>query len=45
MSNKQNDDEIRLPTDEADVIEMAGADTDEEKALADSQARIIGDID
>lgn len=45
MSNEQNTDAIRLPADEADVIEMAGAETDEEKALAVAQARLIGDID
>jgi hypothetical protein len=45
MSNKQNSDAIRLPADEEEVIEMAGAETDEEKALAVSQARLIGDID
>jgi hypothetical protein len=45
MTTKQNMEEIRLPADEADVIEMVGADTDEEKALAVSQARLIGDID
>lgn len=36
--------EIRLPDDEAEVIEMAGAETDEEKAVAVAQAELIGDL-
>ena len=45
MSDEQNDDEIRITADEEEVIDMAGAKTDEEKALAVAQARLIGDID
>jgi len=42
MSDEQNGDEIRLPTDEEEVIDMAGAETDDEKNLAVAQARLIG---
>ncbi|MXR52904.1 hypothetical protein GRX03_14990 [Halovenus sp. WSH3] len=45
MSDEQNQNEIRLPDDEEEVIDMAGAETDEEKNLAVAQARLIGDID
>jgi hypothetical protein len=34
MSGEQNQNEIRIPADEEEVIDMAGAETDEEKALA-----------
>ncbi|RKS81375.1 hypothetical protein BDK61_0654 [Haloarcula quadrata] len=44
MSNEQNQNEIRIPADEEEVIEMAGAETDEEKNLAVAQARLIGDL-
>lgn len=37
-------DEVRIPEDEQAVIEAAGAETDEEKALAIAQAKLIGDI-
>jgi len=43
MSNEQ-DSEVRQPADEEDVIEIAGGETDEEKALAVAQARLIGDL-
>lgn len=45
MSDERNQDEIRIPADEQEVIEIAGAETDEEKNLAIAQARLIGDID
>jgi hypothetical protein len=44
MSEKQEENEIGLPEDEEDVIEMAGAETDQEKNLAVAQARPIGDL-
>ena len=44
MSEEQDQNEIRIPADEADVIDMAGAETDEEEALAVAQARLIGDL-
>lgn len=44
MSDEQNQNEIRLPDDEEEVIDMAGAETDEEKNLAVAQARLIGDL-
>jgi hypothetical protein len=45
MSDEQNTSpKINLPDDEAEVIEIAGAETDEEKALAVAQARLIGDL-
>lgn len=45
MSDEGEEDQIRLPEDEEAVIEMADGKTDEEKALALAQARLIGDID
>jgi hypothetical protein len=33
-----------IPADEEEVIDMAGAETDEEKNLAVAQARLIGDL-
>jgi hypothetical protein len=46
MSEDENmSPEIDLPDGENDVHEIAGAETDEEKALAVAQARLIGDID
>ena len=36
--------EIRIPADEEEVIDMDGAETDEEKNLAVAQARLIGDL-
>ena len=38
-------DEIRIPADEEEVIDMAGAETEEEQNLVVAQARLIGDID
>ena len=38
-------DEIRIPADEEEAIDMAGAETEEEQNLAVAQARLIGDID
>lgn len=37
--------ETKIPEDEDAVIEMAGAETEEEKAVAIAQAKLIGDID
>lgn len=46
MSGKKDmNTELRLAEDKAEVIEMAGAETDEQKTLAVAQARLIGDID
>lgn len=46
MSDEENrNPEIHLPTDEEEVIDMTGAETDEEKALAVAQARLIGDLE
>jgi hypothetical protein len=46
MSDESNENpEVRLPDDEDEVIEMAGAETEEEQNLAVAQARLIGDID
>jgi hypothetical protein len=44
MSDEQDENEIRIPADEEEVIDMAGAETDEEKNLAVAQARLIGDL-
>ncbi|WP_310898396.1 hypothetical protein [Haloarcula onubensis] len=44
MSDEQNQNEIRIPADEEEVAEIVGAETDEEKALAVAQARLIGDL-
>jgi len=45
MSDEQEENiEIDLPDDESDVHEIAGAETEEEKALAVAQARLIGDL-
>ena len=44
MSDKENQNEIRIPANEEEVIEIAGAETDEEKNLAIAQARLIGDL-
>ncbi|WP_155119989.1 hypothetical protein [Haloarcula rubripromontorii] len=45
MSDEKNENpKIRIPDDEEDVHEIAGAETDEEKALAVAQARLIGDL-
>jgi hypothetical protein len=45
MDDKQDEKpEIGLPVDEEEVIDMAGAETDEEKNLAVAQARLIGDL-
>lgn len=44
MDNQNETSEIRLPADEADVIELAGAETDEEENVAIAQARLIGDL-
>lgn len=44
MMNDETPD-VRVPEDETDVLEIAGAETDEERALAVAQARMIGDVD
>ena len=44
MSDEQNQNEIRIPADKEEVIDMAGAETDEKKNLAVAQARLIGDL-
>jgi hypothetical protein len=45
MSNEQDKSpEINLPEDESEVAEIAGAETEEEKALAVAQAKLIGDL-
>jgi hypothetical protein len=44
VSDEQNENEIRVPTDEEEVIDMAGAETDAGKNLAVAQARLIGDL-
>jgi hypothetical protein len=45
MSEEQNKNpEIHLPDDEEDVIDMAGAETEEEKSRAIAQARRLGDL-
>jgi hypothetical protein len=36
--------EVQIPKDEQAVIDAAGAETDEEKALAIAQAKLIGDL-
>ncbi|WP_268258136.1 hypothetical protein [Halopiger djelfimassiliensis] len=36
--------DIRLPDEEDEAIEIAVAETDEQKALAVAQARLIGDL-
>ena len=45
MSDEENQNKIRIPANEEEVIEMAGAETDAEKNLAIAQARLIGVID
>ena len=42
MSNENPD--VEIPEDEQAVIDVAGAETDEEKALAIAQAELIGDL-
>lgn len=42
MSDKN--DEVQIPEDEQAVIDAAGAETDQEKALAIAQAKLIGDL-
>lgn len=44
MSDEQDEDEIRIPADQEEVAEIAGAETEEDKALAVAQARLIGDL-
>ncbi len=44
MSDEQDENEIHIPADEEEVIDMARAKTDEEKNLAVAQARLIGDL-
>ncbi|CDK38922.1 hypothetical protein [Halorubrum sp. AJ67] len=44
MSDEQNQDGIRVPADEEEAIDMAGAETEEEQNLAVAQARLIGDL-
>ncbi|RKS81507.1 hypothetical protein BDK61_0793 [Haloarcula quadrata] len=36
--------DVQIPEGEEEVIDMAGAETDEEKNLAVAQARLIGDL-
>lgn len=36
--------DVTIPEDEDEVIEAAGAETDQEKCLAVAQARLIGDL-
>ncbi|WP_255458719.1 hypothetical protein [Haloarcula sp. JP-Z28] len=36
--------EVQIPDDAEEVAEIAGAETEEEKALALAQARLIGDL-
>ena len=45
MSEEQGENEIRLPADEEEVIDMVSAEIDEEKAVAVAQARLIGYLD
>ena len=46
MSDERNENpETRLPADQEEVIDMAGAETDKEKALAVAQAKLVGDVD
>jgi hypothetical protein len=45
MSDEGDQNGILIPVNEEAVIEMAGAETEEEKNLALAQARLIGDID
>lgn len=44
MGMSDENDTVQIPEDEQAVIEMAGAKTDEQKALAIAQAKLIGDI-
>jgi len=44
MSDEQDQNEIRIPTDEEEVIDMVDTETNEEKNLAVAQARLIGDL-
>jgi len=45
MTDEQNKNPgIRVPADEEEVIDMVGAETDDEKNLAVAQARLIGDL-
>ena len=44
VSDEENQSKFRIPANEEEVIEMAGAETDEEKNLAVTQARLIGDL-
>ncbi|WP_254769250.1 hypothetical protein [Salinilacihabitans rarus] len=45
MSDEQKKNpEVRLPADEDEVIDMAGAETDKEQYLAVTQAKLIGDL-
>jgi len=44
MDNQHGTSGIRLLADEADVIELVGAETDKEKNVAVVQARLIGDL-
>jgi hypothetical protein len=36
--------DVQIPEDEQEVIEMAGAETEQEKRVAVAQAEVIGDI-
>jgi hypothetical protein len=44
MDEQDKNPKIRLPDDEGDVTEIAGAETEEEQNLAVAQARLIGDL-
>ena len=42
MSDERDENpKVRIPEDEREVIEMAGAETEQEKNLAIAQARLI----
>lgn len=36
--------DVRIPEDEQEVIEIAGAETEQEKNVAIAQAKVIGEI-
>jgi hypothetical protein len=45
MSEEQDKSpDVQIPEDEQEVIEMAGAETEQEKNLAIAQAKLIGDL-
>ena len=45
MSDEQNLNDIRIPANRDEVIDMAGAAPDEKRNPAVAQARLIGDMD